>query len=1359
MQTLAELLVDVRSAAGLDQRDVAGRVGVSRQTVDRWERGEIVRPRREHLCAVAEVLGIEVDPLLSAAGYPAILDPDADRGVAVRPLSSSLPFHTLTADRFEDVCCELLNHRHPGGHASRYGASGEEQDGIDLLLTLDGKRYATGQCKRVEQFGPAKVREAVKLVKSPGLRNYLFLAREVATADARDEMGRYDTWSLWDGQDMSRYVRFGMSTDEAARFIDAHFPGHREPFLRIAEPSPWQTIEEFYTPVAQGLAFTHDWTLVGRDDELATVVAAVRGDPQPVSVVLGQGGIGKTRLLRSIAEELERQDWFVRLLPKDATPDGKAFERIPATGATVVIIDDAHDRADCGGIVKKLIARNRSARVVIAARPYGRDQLARSLRDAGLVFDELTTVPLKDLELADAETLAVEALGPEMGSYAGSLAALTSDSPLATTMGGRLIRSGQLTLAGLGQHESIRRDIMHGFKEALLAASAHGDPEIRGSVVDAISVLQPFRSDDDVFRAAISNLVGIGYPRISHHLRSLEDAGILIQRNGWIRIVPDLLGDVILADACFDRATGDHNGYLDDVLRAAGDDARVNAFVNVARLDWQLGYGLHEATVSWWSFVESELQHRNLSAYLSVLRLLEKVAWFQSDRAIAVVRTILDNPVPDEEAEGIARHFRHTWRKVVEETTAVLRAAAHRDSSVRAACELLWGLAHDESSEPNKSRTNSALQALREIAEFSVGKSPEFSQAVLELAESKAQEVTGRSPLPPIEPLVATEIMSSELSRATLTMRAYRIDEESIRPIRRAAIALALRELRNADVKRAVAGAGFVGLALRLPGGLLGREVGDDERDSWTADFLRTLSAVHETIATPGAIDPVVHVGLRDALHWTAHYAPDTLRVAARVAIEDIPDSLETHFALLVHQGWAHLVREPGVAYEEYRRTTDERIEQVVTRAIRELDDYAITLLLDERAQREVQAFDRASLHRNRFVEALVSAQPTLLSPLLERLTEHPSSGLATLTTTILSLVGDHSPDELVPTTRHLLNSTNPRTRTEAAKGLATRSRAKHSLVPGELAILHNLTTDAEEDIRVALVEAARQLALTGQPQAHDLLAAIEFANSTKVAQEVLMYFDIDDALTWSDLTPTQQAKIRTQLRTVDDIDQYSILEFLRRRSSEEPAAVLNLLRGRIEYAETPDAPTAFRPVPTSWAQPLAIRDHPDYRTLLRDLLAWLAQGTTSQRKHFGAPLFIAAAGGFDDPTRQIVLDALRTSPATDVDAITAVLADAPNDLVLTQPEFVADVLTASMRFDAETQQRIETALATSAITGIRHGTPGQPYPEDVRLRDEGAAIAAAQRHTPRAAEFYSRLSEHGARAAERDSRDQTDDD
>ena len=53
-----------RQAAGLTQEKLAATVGVSRQTVAKWESGE-TSPDLEHAAAIAEALGCTVDALVS----------------------------------------------------------------------------------------------------------------------------------------------------------------------------------------------------------------------------------------------------------------------------------------------------------------------------------------------------------------------------------------------------------------------------------------------------------------------------------------------------------------------------------------------------------------------------------------------------------------------------------------------------------------------------------------------------------------------------------------------------------------------------------------------------------------------------------------------------------------------------------------------------------------------------------------------------------------------------------------------------------------------------------------------------------------------------------------------------------------------------------------------------------------------------------------------------------------------------------------------------------------------------------------------------------------------------------------------
>ena len=62
-----------RKALGLTQEDLAGRLGVARRTVAKWESGESL-PDLENAYALAKLLGVSVDDLIAhneaATGYP-----------------------------------------------------------------------------------------------------------------------------------------------------------------------------------------------------------------------------------------------------------------------------------------------------------------------------------------------------------------------------------------------------------------------------------------------------------------------------------------------------------------------------------------------------------------------------------------------------------------------------------------------------------------------------------------------------------------------------------------------------------------------------------------------------------------------------------------------------------------------------------------------------------------------------------------------------------------------------------------------------------------------------------------------------------------------------------------------------------------------------------------------------------------------------------------------------------------------------------------------------------------------------------------------------------------------------------------
>ena len=68
---LSEKIYACRRRAGLSQEALADRLGVSRQSVSKWETGEST-PDIAKLPALAAAFGVSVDWLLSEEGFPAV---------------------------------------------------------------------------------------------------------------------------------------------------------------------------------------------------------------------------------------------------------------------------------------------------------------------------------------------------------------------------------------------------------------------------------------------------------------------------------------------------------------------------------------------------------------------------------------------------------------------------------------------------------------------------------------------------------------------------------------------------------------------------------------------------------------------------------------------------------------------------------------------------------------------------------------------------------------------------------------------------------------------------------------------------------------------------------------------------------------------------------------------------------------------------------------------------------------------------------------------------------------------------------------------------------------------------------------
>lgn len=1342
---LGQLIRERREALGLDQAGLAALLAVGQQAVSGWERGRS-RPRRVMLTDLAKVLSVDEDALVDAGGYrpraPAVSMP-------VRPLGRALPLDELPEDRFEDLIADVMAAMFPTGHASRFGGRGDKQYGIDILVTESGANLANGQCKRHREFGPAAVRKAINEVTITAGKYYLFLSRLTATPAARQEAAKHSNWELWDGEDISRYIR-NLPREQAVRIVDTYFPGHRESFLGIASPGPWLLPEEHFD-ATRSTIFNHEWGLAGRQKELDALVATAYQPSATLALLVGAGGVGKTRLVKALADEAPTQHAQVRILPGDAQVAAADFELLPHQGELTVIIDDAHERTEITSVVAGVWRRNRDAKIVLATRPYGRRTLKEGLARAGLLPEDHTEVELGDLNFEDATTLAREALGGDIPEVvARRLARLTTDSPLATVVGGVLIKRGQLDAGALEQDDNVRDQIMRGFRDALVEDPLADDPPRRNAVLDAVAALQPFRTNETSARDSLSAIVGKPYDELYKHLRSLENAGILRRRGHSLRIVPDLLGDVILADAAFGDGEVRGTRYLARIEPLIEGASAEHLFVNVNRVDWQVRNKRPDAPSladSLWAAFRARIEDADLIGRRDLVELLAKVAYFRPERALEVTRWLIDNPTEHVSDENSVwrRYVSRGYTEVLQALPPALKFAAMNLDTLPEALGQLWELAKADE-RPTNPNPQHALRILRELAEFDLAKPVMFNSKIVDIVSTWFADGLRLSPFEVLQPMLATEGDDSSFRGHTITFRPYSLNPSSVMRVRRRVIDLGLNELASTDLGRAGAAVKLFASALRYPTGTFGRTVSTDEREAWTPGFVDTIERLGAAAAT-GPLDPAVLVAIRDALFWHENYSDSPTRAAAERAVQSLPGGVESLLALLVHDGWGRMIRDRGDDYQAMEAKRLELIQEVVA-GLSSYTDYQVVELLVARLRADREVHAPAGGHPGPVVAGLVKARPSLAHALLEHIRANAwPTDLDPVLPVVLAALAEDDPAAALDDAKDVL-ARGPAERRRAVAQALSWNRGTRDLHAEELGLLLQLASDPDPAIRRSVARAAQILAQQQAGDATQLLAAIRFADSVDLADEIFMCFRAQLGISWSNFSERQLDGIRQDLVALADIGGYSITEALAVRSATEPEWVIRLLQDRVERAENLQSLDGYRATPVDWGNRLRIRETTDFIVGLNGILVWIADSLDSWiRRKMGADVFAAAATGYDSQVVDVLTNALASGSEEMTRAVAAVLHEAPRTFVWDQPDFVRTALHAADRLGEEVRREMIGALWGATISGVRSGTPGEPFPETVEQRDRSREIAEQLPAGSVEGRFYSDM----AKSAEKD--------
>ena len=223
-------------------------------------------------------------------------------------------------------------------------------------------------------------------------------------------------------------------------------------------------------------------------------------------------------------------------------------------------------------------------------------------------------------------------------------------------------------------------------------------------------------------------------------------------------------------------------------------------------------------------------------------------------------------------------------------------------------------------------------------------------------------------------------------------------------------------------------------------------------------------------------------------------------------------------------------------------------------------------------------------------------------------------------------------------------------------------------------------------------------------------------------------------------LTTEDIKNLLSKLEETQDIGDFNINAFLVKASEQDAKAVAGLLLTRVKKNGTAESWYSPLPSPGFRDRLIGLTKSPDLEAILRAIRdaslesGWLVDYWMPQ-------LFREVSSDFQSAASLSVLDEWITlGSASRIESAAHLVSAAQPDFVFEHIDFVSHLLERAQAAGDECYKSVTSSLASSTLTGVRSGTPGEPMPQDVATRDQASALASQFDAGSPACRFYTEL-------------------
>ncbi len=1098
------------------------------------------------------------------------------------------------------------------------------------------------------------------------------------------------------------------------------------------------TLEDFFTPfLDKTKLFRHDWTLVGREDILQKLESVVADSEVKITVLEGSGGNGKTRLLYALGEMLSQNHPDLEIIiARDSVPFTREnLDLLVGVTPRLLVVDDVHHRDHLDVLFDFARHHESQIQLLLSTRPQATDRLMNQLSKQGFNLSQLRCIEMPlGLSSDEAETLAQQSLGTPNTDLARRLVMASSRTPLVIVVGGQLLAQKGIDLGLLEREEDFRHSVLSRFTDALLGEiDPRFSPTTCRQLLSLIAAIMPIRTDNKEFLNGVAQYLELSVVDLQKMLEMFERAGILLRRGYTLRIMPDVLADHILYDACFvgQRET---TGFARTIFEKFGSICPEPLLRNLAELDWRVSRSYGEETnllQGIWDDITREFREGANSVRCHILGILKQVAYYQPERTLLLIEEAMRRPATTEENRPeYERYFGH--QRVLEHIPPLLRNVAFSMECLPTCIQMLWKLGRDDPSTPN-SHTECAMRILADLCGYDTGKPFSFNLKILETLEQLFKQPDihqyRNSLLDAIDPLLAKEGHETFSRGNSIVLNPFVIPVRGVQQIRERVFHLLSGVAKVGDLSVQLRVVASFEKALHPIVGMSGLIVTPETRASWLDDERLIL---HHIATLSQNADSVVAFKLKETVRWFIRRSEDyDIQNQARQILEALPKRLDAPLtaALLDWNAIDEGFPDEGEDIEEFHKNWMQRNQEFIAQAAGILlRQHKIPAKLWSALNQEASRLQAGGVEisAGSFLYQIAFQQPKTAKALCKLSIRNPEATLSGYLHTLLLGLRTNKPNECIELAREAV-LTGKTVLCRCVAIIFGWGHMNEPYVSDELDLMYRLAQHPDDDVRVKVLEGARMLGSSQPSHAVALAFEVDLAGNTVLAEKFVGLFDKNyKGIPLDSIEDTTLKDVLKKLALIRDLENYHVQKFLAELTERLPVAVLEMLVTRIESNEN-KRDEGYRPLPI-----LGFSHHPlnGFRGAEQLPLLRLLRDRVLQVKDIGGmvkyhlkKLFQEISRGTNHPGFIVLEEWLDSGETRKLEVISELLSEAPSHFLFEKVEFVTRLLEKSYDLGKDCYQKVRSGLFCAAWTGSRHGTPGQPFPEDVALRDNAHRV------------------------------------